>query len=258
VAIESITNTPPTSLIDGNAYIVGTAPTGAFAGKPNQVATVHSGGWIFAVPSNGDTHLVESDKAQFTWNGTSWVKVADAAPATTVGDSMPVGAIIMWATGSLPANYLELNGSKFDAVTYPDLYRALGTDILPDFRGQFVRGAGPGHAALTRANWTTGKPRTANFTTDQAGAHTHTTDTQGQHTHQHTYQWPSQKAPHGGSSRVCWEGTLDHTETTTAAGNHSHNVNSGGAHSHSVTGGGDPETAPDHVYIVYLIKAKAA
>ena len=263
VAVESITNTPPAALSEGNSYIVGTAPTGAWLGQANAVATAHNGGWLFVAPHTGDTHLNEADKATYSWSGTAWVKTADAsaqaAPATT--DALPVGAILMWPTATIPANYLELNGAKFDAVAFPDLYRALGADTLPDFRGQFVRGARPGNAALTKTTWTTARPRT-NFTTDSQGNHSHTADTQGNHNHSFQrgsanfsgdirYQDPtfSPINAHGGGNTI--GGGIN------ANGAHSHNISAAGAHAHTVTGGGDAETAPDHVFAVYIIKAKA-
>jgi microcystin-dependent protein len=33
------------------------------------------------------------------------------------------------------------NGSTFNITTYPELYQVLGTNILPDLRNQFIRGA---------------------------------------------------------------------------------------------------------------------
>ena len=265
VAVESITNTPPSSLFDGNSYIVGPAPTGAWVGKANVIATAHSGSWLFVSPHTGDTHLNEADKSTYSWNGTTWVKTADSSSGAVgppTADALPVGAILMWPTASIPANYLELNGSTFDAVTYPDLYRALGSDKLPDFRGQFVRGAQPGNAALTKKDWSTGKPRTTDFTTDSQGNHIHTADSQGNHKHvqgyrttatnYYEYGWKSlgKTAPVSANSSN-WPADLPYTSTD---GAHSHNISEAGAHSHAIVGG-DAETAPTHVYAVYIIKA---
>ena len=263
VAVESITNTPPTTPFEGNSYIVGTAPTGAWLGQANAVATGHGGSWLFVAPHTGDTHYNEADKSTYSWSGTAWVKTADssaqAAPATT--DALPVGAILMWPTATVPANYLELNGAKFDAVAFPDLYRALGSDTLPDFRGQFVRGARPGNAALTKTTWTTARPRT-NFTTDSQGNHSHTADTQGNHNHSF------QRGSANFSSDIRYQDTTFSPINANGGGNtiwnginatgaHSHNLSAAGAHAHTITGGGDAETAPDHVFAVYIIKAKA-
>lgn len=50
----------------------------------------------------------------------------------------------MWPGEVAPSGTLELNGSSFDSEEYPQLYELLGTDVLPDFRGEFVRGWGHG------------------------------------------------------------------------------------------------------------------
>lgn len=50
-----LTNTPPGSPTDGDAYIIGAAPTGAWAGKAGNVCRWSSaaGAWEFFVPKNG-------------------------------------------------------------------------------------------------------------------------------------------------------------------------------------------------------------
>lgn len=50
-----LTNTPPGTPSDGDAYILGAAPTGAWASKAGQVARWSSiaNGWEFFIPKNG-------------------------------------------------------------------------------------------------------------------------------------------------------------------------------------------------------------
>ena len=55
-------------------------------------------------------------------------------------NSMPVGAVVSFAGTTIPDGYFECNGATFDSNTYPKLYAALGTTVLPDLRGEFVRG----------------------------------------------------------------------------------------------------------------------
>lgn len=43
-------NAPTGSEIDGTNYLVGTSPTGAFAGKANNLASKINGTWVFAPP----------------------------------------------------------------------------------------------------------------------------------------------------------------------------------------------------------------
>lgn len=52
---------PPTSPSLGAAYLVGAAPTGAWAGKSQSVAAFTSGGWRFIAPVEGMTVYVKAD-----------------------------------------------------------------------------------------------------------------------------------------------------------------------------------------------------
>ena len=52
----------------------------------------------------------------------------------------PVGTVItFWGTAA-PSGYFACNGHSFSASSYPKLYGVLGTAILPDLRGYFIRG----------------------------------------------------------------------------------------------------------------------
>mgnify|MGYP002297594096 CR=1 FL=1 len=60
---------------------------------------------------------------------------------------MPVGSVITWPSSNLPewmthGDYLECNGQAFDTTKYPRLYKALGDNHVPDYRGLFLRGSG--------------------------------------------------------------------------------------------------------------------
>lgn len=78
-------NAPPGSPTAGAAYLVGTSPTGAWAGKANKVV-IYYGGWKFlpGVDSDGidipigPSHeglsvWVRSTDARVTWDGSAWV-----------------------------------------------------------------------------------------------------------------------------------------------------------------------------------------
>ena len=97
VSVLSIKNDPPATAQAGNYFIVGTAPTGVWVGHANSVAhwTVHlvpgeadAFRWQFEAPRVGETHLVEDQKANYSWNGTSWVKVAAAASTGPMTERM--------------------------------------------------------------------------------------------------------------------------------------------------------------------------
>lgn len=65
--------------------------------------------------------------------------------------ALPVGAMVPFPNGSVPAGFLEVDGSVQSAATYPDLAAYLGTTFnkgdegvgnfrLPESRGEFLRG----------------------------------------------------------------------------------------------------------------------
>jgi len=67
-------NSPPGSPSDGDMYIVGASPTGAWTGHANAVARYYNGGatWEFFTPHNGWV-LRDRGAARFVFfNGTTW------------------------------------------------------------------------------------------------------------------------------------------------------------------------------------------
>ncbi|WNK25644.1 phage tail protein [Providencia hangzhouensis] len=56
----------------------------------------------------------------------------------------PVGCPIPWPQSSAPAGYLICNGQVFNKTTYPLLAKAYPSGILPDLRGEFLRGLDAG------------------------------------------------------------------------------------------------------------------
>ena len=68
-------------------------------------------------------------------------------PLSSQSGYVPVGSVITWPSGNLPewmthGDYLECNGQAFDTKKYPRLYKALGDNHVPDYRGVFLRGYG--------------------------------------------------------------------------------------------------------------------
>lgn len=54
--------------------------------------------------------------------------------------ALPVGAMVPFPRGAVPAGFLEANGEPFNPATYPDLAAYLGGNTLPETRGEFFRG----------------------------------------------------------------------------------------------------------------------
>lgn len=57
-----------------------------------------------------------------------------------LNDEYLVGTPIPWPTLQVPEGYLKCNGAAFDKEKYPRLADIYPTGILPDLRGEFIRG----------------------------------------------------------------------------------------------------------------------
>ncbi|EPS6889620.1 tail fiber protein [Providencia stuartii] len=56
----------------------------------------------------------------------------------------PVGMPIPWPQATTPSGYLICNGQAFNKATYPLLAKAYPSGVLPDLRGEFIRGLDAG------------------------------------------------------------------------------------------------------------------
>lgn len=127
----------------------------------------------------------------------------------------PVGAPIPWPRDSIPDGFALMEGQTFDKSAYPKLAIAYPSGVIPDMRGQTIKGKPSGRAVLsaeadgikshthiasastTALSGTTSATDLGNKTvsttdlgrkhTNTAGAHTHTvsgtTSTDGRHAH---------------------------------------------------------------------------
>ncbi len=85
-------NAPPASPIDGQCFIVGAAPTGAWAGHAGAIAGYAAGGWRFVGPIAGMRVLDKVSGQTATHDGTGWV-VGNVKGATLeLAGSQVVGA----------------------------------------------------------------------------------------------------------------------------------------------------------------------
>jgi hypothetical protein len=100
-------NTPPGSPAQGDSYIIGASPTGAWSGRANCLAGYFGTGWVF-VPGNssagtpiamgvrheGLSVWSKADNAFYIWNGSAWAASGSGMsnPMTTTGDVIVGGA----------------------------------------------------------------------------------------------------------------------------------------------------------------------
>jgi len=66
------TNTPPVSPSAGDLYIVGTSPTGAWAGQSQKIA-YYDQLWKFIAPNEGISWWVNDEDKQYVFDGTNWI-----------------------------------------------------------------------------------------------------------------------------------------------------------------------------------------
>ena len=193
----------------------------------------------------------------------------------SVGASIPVGTVITWPSNSWPSdrdNWLECNGQSISSAVYPELVGVIGSRV-PDYRGRFLRGLQSGHSVgQTVAN--------------SLKSHNHTQPT---HTHSFSGQLVStalsgtaagQKYSDdavlwttnyynaadviSGSGPIRSSNIRSNMSTKTAnSSSVTGNLKSGTVSGSIGTGGGNPtdytgseETAPDHIYVRCLIRAK--
>lgn len=56
------------------------------------------------------------------------------------GSALAVGIPVPWPTSTAPTGWLKCNGATFTAAQYPKLALAYPSLVLPDLRGEFIRG----------------------------------------------------------------------------------------------------------------------
>ena len=83
---------PPATPAPGRSWIVGTAPTGAWAGQAGAVASWGEGGWRFVAPADGLWLWVRASGLWARRDGDAWTSGLSPVAAVTVGGVQVVGA----------------------------------------------------------------------------------------------------------------------------------------------------------------------
>ena len=148
-AIDKDLNAPPGSPTNGDVYIVGPAPTGAWAGKANKIAIYATNAWTF-VPGNdsngsniamGARHeglkiWVQDENVLYGWSGSAWAIILPTLPlsianggtgqttAVTAIDALSVKGADIASAGT--TNLATATGDFVD-VTGTTTITALGT-----------------------------------------------------------------------------------------------------------------------------------
>lgn len=191
--------------------------------------------------------------------------------AFKLGNDLPVGFLMPWASGSTtaPDGWLLCDGRALKSVEYPDLFAAIGnlwgngssgsgagsgTDFnLPDLRGEFIRGAEAGANAGVQQSFSTAPASTPLFSTSSSGAHSHSLQVVNDWFYVVT----------GNVASVFW-GVNGEPTTVSDISRHKTThlfqlqFQASGAHTHTVGAitGGDAETRPRNVAMPYYIKVR--
>ncbi len=78
------------------------------------------------------------------------------------GSALPVGVPVPWPSATPPTGWLKCNGAPFTASQYPKLALAYPGLLLPDLRGEFIRGwddgrgVDPGRSIGSSQGWSPG------------------------------------------------------------------------------------------------------
>jgi hypothetical protein len=258
-SVIDVVNTPPTTPAIDTVYIVGTAPVGVFLAHENELAQWNGTAWKFATAINGETHLVDSQKANYSWNGTKWVKIASGSTAAAEAGELWVVGDIKQSTLTEPQFKAAIGPSQTNKWAYADgrdvsgseYARVTGRTTLPDLRGAFLRGSGqnrtPSWLGPGLNDWQGDKTRLPD------DAFSGIVSDAGNHIHGYVDALVDNTASTGsnrgvkGDSRLDGEAFLHPGYATTGYA---------GAHNHTLTinGGGDVETRPKNYGINFFIK----
>lgn len=85
-------NEPPSSPLEGQCWIVGNAPTGAWEGQGRALAIWTAGGWRFITATPGLSVWVEDRQLWAVYQGTEWVIGVVQAARLVVDGQQVVGA----------------------------------------------------------------------------------------------------------------------------------------------------------------------
>lgn len=72
---DRFVNTPPSAPADGDAYLLGGSPTGAWSGRAYKIAHCLDGAWRFFTPFDGLRAVVASSGAFILYQGGAWTDV---------------------------------------------------------------------------------------------------------------------------------------------------------------------------------------
>jgi hypothetical protein len=203
-------------------------------------ATAKFTDWKMAVTQNADGTITPK----------SYVNFDDRYLAKS--DGYPVGAPIPWFSDTIPANHTAMQGQSFDKTKNPLLAQVYPSGILPDMRGQTLKGKPASGRAVGSLEADGNKSHGHTGTASATDLGTKATNATGDHAHGGV---PSRTSPWdiGGST---WQYfNFSSIGSTDSAGNHSHTVYIG-PHGHDVivNAAGNPEVTVKNIAVNFITR----
>lgn len=192
---------PPGSPVEGQRHIIGSAATGAWAGKNLNVTYYTSGAWVFLVPRRGWIAYDEANNTLLIWTGSAWTNFATAASLAstaniaqtflgqstfsnanlTFGSSTAAGTInvgtgatISGATKTIQVGTAGASGSTTNITVG---HQTAGATVNLTFRGFAINiGEATTSSTLSLANGVTASGQTATVNIGANGASGSTTN----------------------------------------------------------------------------------
>lgn len=146
-----------------------------------------------------------------------WRRAYNTKNPPPVAETLPVGVPLPWPTDTPPSGYIVMQGQAFDKTAYPKLAAAYPSGVLPDMRGQTIKGKpASGRDVLSTES-------------DGVKSHTHSASTASvdlgsKTTSSFDYGTKTSSSFDYGTKTSNTTGDHSHTVsgTTSTAGNHSH------------------------------------
>lgn len=124
-------NAPPISPINGDTYLVGTAPTGAWVGHAKDIAEWDGSQWVFTDAVQGDYLYNTTTAITYIFRSNNWVQTT-GIPALNNGNTISSGLII--GTNNSRSLEFETNNVKrgrFDSIGLLHVYNLpISTDTF--------------------------------------------------------------------------------------------------------------------------------
>lgn len=272
------------SAVNSDSEVLAATPKAVKAANENANGRLPSNGTAVAANKLATARKI----AGVAFDGTSDISLSASNIVNLIGSEYPVGAPIPWPSDTVLEGFALMTGQTFDKSIYPLLAIAFPSGVIPDMRGQTIKGNPVGRTILSsEADGVRSHSHAASASSTDLGSHstsaydhgspttttfdygTRSTDVQGNHSH--TYSQPYYPGGNGANGS---QFSLSSTgATTSVAGAHAHNIGIGahnhqigiGAHSHSialgvhshtvtVTAFGNTENTVKNIAFNYLVR----